>query len=270
MERVLSVLLIPIAIALAFRLFRRFAPNPVKPDQTRDLSKVEQKRFGRWQAASVIPFFAFTAALGLGWYYVLCTIGEGWIFYRNPDARFLLAPSSAYWALPALFLGIVTSAIPTTFLFKALLGTQYGRFEEFTNFQAGFQGRKIFTFLSVLVGVGAVFFLVAGVRGYTAFDDNGMKVNRVFSWQPDSYSYDSILAIQARPGYAGRRGKRIRRPHYVVSFRGGKSWSTLGGLRDPDPDEETEIMRFVAERSGVPITGSLTGNPGEPMKRLKN
>jgi len=84
---------------------------------------------------------------------------------RHPDARFLLAPSSAYWALPALFLGIITSAIPTTFLFKALLGTPYGRFEEFTNFQAG--------------------------------------------------------------------------------------------------DEETEIMRFVAERSGVPITGGLTGKPKE-------
>lgn len=263
MDRVLSLLLIPFAIALAFRFFRRWAPPPAKSSPGEEFTEAERKRFARWEAASIIPFIVFAAFLGWGWHFVLRSVGEGWIVYRNPDARYVLSPSSSYWALPALFLGIITSAVPLTMLFRLLLRDRYGRFVEFTNARAGFDSRKILRVFAVLVALGAGAFLLAGVRGYSVFDDNGIKESRVFSRQPEIYTYDSILSIQARQGLTGRRGKWIRRPHYVVTFRGERNWSTLGNLRDPAPVQETRIMRFVSEKSGVPITGSLKGKPPE-------
>ena len=49
-------------------------------------------------------------------------------------------------------------------------------------------------------------------------------------------------------------GSTIPRPHHVILFDDGTSWSSDEGLRDPMPVVDGQIAQLVSERSKRPIT----------------
>jgi hypothetical protein len=49
-------------------------------------------------------------------------------------------------------------------------------------------------------------------------------------------------------------GKVIDRPRHVLLFDDGSSWSSDSGFRDPVPELDDQIARFVSRKAGVPIT----------------
>jgi hypothetical protein len=117
----------------------------------------------------------------------------------------------------------------------------------------GFDGRRVFVWLAALVTAGSSFCFLAGVTSFARFDEAGVEIGRPLGFRSTFYRYARVKAIEHRATFRAPNGNTIQRPHYVILFDDGTSWSTRGGLRDPVPDLDGRIAQLVARESGRSI-----------------
>lgn len=84
--------------------------------------------YHRWEVGSIVPFFTFSALLGFAWYAAL-KAAAGLCDHSTLGTRFLVQPTSIFWAIPSMFLGMVSSAIPLAWLYRWLLRDRYAGLE---------------------------------------------------------------------------------------------------------------------------------------------
>ncbi|HWE35850.1 MAG TPA: hypothetical protein VG406_04700 [Isosphaeraceae bacterium] len=245
-----------IVTGLAFALCRGLIPvRPGAADEP-PLTDEERRRYARWESASIVPLFVFAPLLGFAWYLALRDATR--LFpHDRPGTLFLVEPIGVYWMLPALFLGIVSSAVPMTLLYRALLGDRFGRFVRSCNERVGFDSWRLLRWLTALIALGSVAWFVVGVTTFACFDGAGVEIARPLEFRGTYYNYARVRTIEHRATFRAPNGNTISRPHYVVSFDDGSSWSTRGGLRDPVPDLDERIVRLVARKSGRAIVERL-------------
>jgi hypothetical protein len=247
-----TAVLTPIAIGLSFAVFRRVFPARVADPLAEPITDDERRVYRRWETGSLLPFFVFAPLLGYAWYITLK--GGADLFHRpDPVMRFLVRPSDYFWGVPALFLGIITSAIPINGLYRILLRDRCQRFERYCNERTGFDGSRVLVFFAVLVFGGAAVFFAAGVTSFARFAEAGVEVGRPLSFRSRFYEYTRVRAIEHRATFRAPNGKTVQRPHYVILFDDGAYWSTREGCRDPVPEVDEPIVRFVSRLSGRAI-----------------
>lgn len=245
---------IPIAIGLCNVLLRYyFPPRPNDPDEP-PLTEDERRYYGRRYVGWGLPAIFFFVPL-LGFLSYLALKGLAGLFHQaTPTTRFAIFPEPIYWALPAGFIGIVSSAIPTGWLFQVLLRDRCRRFERYCREREGCEGGPALLMFSVLVVIGSAIGFVAGVTTFARFEQDGMEIGRTFELRSTRYGYERVAAIEHRTTFLARDGSRISRPHHVIRFDDGSSWSTREFLRVPLPGPDGQLAEFVAQRSGKPIT----------------
>lgn len=244
--------LIAIAMGLSFPLCRRiFAARDADPSEG-PLTDEERRIYRRWELVSPLLFLPFMPMLGFAWYFVLRG-AAGLVRHGTPDTRFLVETSAIVWALPALFLGAISSAIPLDWLYRALLRERYRRFERYCYERMGFDGNRLLVGLAVLIFAGSAVFFLAGVTSFARFTDAGIVIERPLSFRSEFRAYSRVRAIEHRATVPAGNGKAARRPHHVILFDDGTSWSTREGLRDPVPDVDAQVAQFVSRRSGRAI-----------------
>lgn len=165
---------------------------------------------------------------------------------------FSVAPDAAYWALPSIFLGIITSAVPLTAMYKLLLRDRYGEYDHYCSTRVGFSTNRVGAVLATLVIVGAGAFLLFGVRSRVDFLGDSISIRR-FGHEQTVYPYSSIRSIYSASHVRAPNGKIVHRPHYIIVFDGGDRWSTRDGLRDPKLHTDSVLVRYVATRSNRPV-----------------
>jgi hypothetical protein len=142
-----TAFLVPIAIGLSFALFRRLCPARLAGGAEFPLTDEERRVYRRWEAGALVPFFIFAPLLTFAWYLALKG-AAGYFEHVAPGTRFLTGPAPVFWALPAIFLGLVLSALPMVSLYRALLGDRYRRYERFCSERVGFDGKRVFAWLA--------------------------------------------------------------------------------------------------------------------------
>jgi hypothetical protein len=241
--------LIPIAVGLLFALLRRICPSRADNSSDASLTGEERRVYRRWEVGSVLPLFLFAPLLGYAWYLVLKGAAE-LVRHETPDTLILVQPTWI-WSLPAGFLAIITSAIPVEWLYRALLRHRYRRFERFCNERAGFDAGRAMVWLAALVVAGSAVFFLAGVTSFARFTESGINIGRPLSLRSESYEYARVRAIEHRSTIQGPGDNKIGRPHYVIHFDDGTSWSTLDGLlRVPEPELDGRMAQLVSDRTG--------------------
>ena len=240
---------IPIAIGLSFALCRRiFAAREADPTEE-PITDEERRIYRRWELASPLPFCLFMTILVIAWYFALR--GAAALFqHETSGTRFLVEPTAIVWALPALLLGSITAVIPLDWLYRALLRDRYRRFERYCYERIGFDGNRVLVGLATLVSAGSAVFFLAGVTSFARFTDAGVEIGRPLSFTSHFREYARVRAIEHRATYRASDGNAVRRPHHVILFDDGTSWSTREGLRDPVPEVDQEIAQLVSRRSG--------------------
>jgi hypothetical protein len=241
--------LVPIAIGLLLALFRRLCPTRVADGADPTLTDEERRVYVRWEVGEIVPFFILAPLLGFAWYFALKG-AAGQFQHVAPGTRFLVRPTSIYWAIPAIFLGIISPAVPIEWLYRCLLRERYRRFERDCNERMGFDGRRAFAWLAAFVAIGSSVGFVAGVTSFARFDEAGIEIGRPLSFRSKFYTYKSVTLIEHRATVRAPNGNIVQRPHFVIDFDDGTSWSCEQLLRDPEPELDARIAQLVAQKSG--------------------
>ncbi len=188
-----------------------------------------------------VSYFGMTGAAGL--------------FHRETHSttRFLVQTSWVSWCLPALFLGMGTCWIPLDGLYRVLLRDRYRRYERYCIERYGFDGRRLLVCLAVIAIAGSAVFFLAGATSCTRFSDAGIEIQRPFSFRSVFYVYAQVRSIEHRATVRAPIGNTAARPHHVIVFDDGALWNSRADLRDPAPELDGRIAKFVSQRSERPI-----------------
>ncbi|WP_435005276.1 hypothetical protein P12x_003171 [Tundrisphaera lichenicola] len=240
------------AVRAAFELFRRVFPLRVADPSEPGLTQEERDSYRRWELGSLLPLFLLVPATGYGWYLALSETAR-FLHPEAPDTQYLLRPIPILWCFPAFFLGIITSAIPLTVLYRALLGERYRRYVRACDERVGFDGYRAFSWMAIVIVVGSVLFTFLMARTYTRFTKDGIEIARTLSLQGALYEYNRVRSIERRSTFRAPNGNTIHLPHFVLNFDDGGSWSTREGFRDPEPELDGQIARWISRRSGRAI-----------------
>ena len=119
--RIFEAMAVPVGVPLALYLLAKLFP--FKPDalpkESVPLDALRSK-YAKWDRATLIPFFVFW---GLGSY--LLFQGLIWIYHpslpHSHENRYVMLPDQYFFALPAMFVGILLSALSTDLLYRLLL-----------------------------------------------------------------------------------------------------------------------------------------------------
>jgi hypothetical protein len=233
-------------------ILRWLFPPPDDAFADEPITDLEYRVYRRWEVGGVFPFFLLVAALSCAWYLGL-TWAANLLHHDVPGTRFLIRPTPPFWMIPAFFLGMITSAIPLDWLYRALLRERYRRFNRFCAERAGFDGRRLLACLSVIIFAASTSFFLAGVTSFCRFTDAGVEIQRPFSIRSVFYGYSRVRGIEHRSTSRAPAGNTVKRLHHVILFDDGTSWSSRDGLRDPQPDMDGKIADLVSRRSRRPI-----------------
>ncbi|MFO0956849.1 MAG: hypothetical protein U0800_05195 [Isosphaeraceae bacterium] len=243
---------VKIVIKVLLALLRRFFPPQPDAESEPFFTEEEIRIFNRWELGTIPAFLICIPLLSLAWYFPL-TWAAHWVQQRAPGDRFLLVPSPFYWALPSLFLGIISSSVAVAMLLRALLRDRYRRFVRYGNVRAGIDGWAAFRWLAAIVIGGSILGILVGLTSYARFDEEGVEIGRPLRFQGQFYPYRSIQSIEHRATLIAPNGNTVRRPHHVLLFEDGTTWSTREGARDPIPDLDVPMSEFIAKQAGRTI-----------------
>ena len=235
----------------SFALFRWLLPAPVTASGDTAISDEECRSFRRWDGAAVL-WLLLAAILGYAWY-----LGMTWaasLFHDEAvSALFVIRTSPIAWALPALFLGLISSLIPLDLLYRALLRERYRRYVRHSNERAGFDGKRLMVCFAILVLVGSTVFFLAGATNFTRFTEAGIEIQHPFAFRPTFYGYNRVRFIERWATAQAPSGNKLAHPHLVIVFDDRTSWNSREGLRVPVRGIDDKIAQLVSERSKRPI-----------------
>lgn len=236
---------------MSFALFRRYFPTlPDDPSES-PLSDEERRVYRVWEMMGVLPVFVIIPLLTFAWYRTLN--GAVGLFHQEvPRTRFVVQPNPLWWFGPALLLGIISAVIPVFGLYRVLLRERFRRFQRFCNEHVGFAADRVLKLLATIIIAGSAVFFVVAVRSFARFTEAGVEFGRPLSFRGSFYKYTRVQAIEHRATFRAPIGNSVQRPHYVILFDDGASWSSedfLGATHD----EAYRIAQLVSVRSGRAI-----------------
>lgn len=237
----------------SFRLCRRlFLLRPLDPSEI-PLSDEERRIYRRWEVGALRLIFLFAPALGYLWFHAL-KWGAGRFPQETPETLFLLRPDSLIWSSPAMLLGLLSSVVPITALYLALLGRRRcHRFNRFCSERVGFDGYRVLALLLFVYVVGTLVFFSVAVRSFTRFTGFGVEIAQVIPPGRTFHEYGRVRSIEHRASFRAPIGNTVCRPHYVIAFDDGSAWYSNGVYNLPH-ELAVRIARMVAQRSGRAIT----------------
>ena len=215
----------------------------------------------RWLNALLVPVFPVTfLALGVGWAALFQYLGEQ--HARDfPPAVFLFKPFSygLVCAVPALFLGILSTLPLLALLGRLILGRQ--RFLEYLFWDEGRLGAgsadrviRLLSGLAVLVGVGSAVFVGLAMNWYARFGEDGIAIKRLFAVREEAHPYGDVeqvvVSSQRRVGDEVFPGVDVG-----LRFRDGRTWRTGQTFPLPaDAAERDRFLEFLRRKTGRPFT----------------
>jgi hypothetical protein len=242
--------MIEAAIEIVFELFRRWFPLPALDSSERPLSREERRVYRVWELMASVPLILFAGALIYLWYLALKLAAD--LYFRVPaDTVYLVQPPAFVWIFPAFMLGILSAGIPLNGLYFVLLRHRFRRFSRFCDERVGFDGFRAFRATAIVFIISCLVYSWIVASFFARFTQEGVEIGRPL-WFGNFYNYKQIRRIEYRATFQAPNGNIVNRPHYVILFDDGASWSS-DRLFDAGSDEAAKIVELVSRRSGRAI-----------------
>ena len=217
----------------------------------------------KWLNLLFVPLFIVTfLGLGAGWAALFHLLGEEHA-RTFPSGVFLFKPFvyGVIFAVPGLFLGILTTIPLLMFLARLVLGkrrfVEYLYWDEGRTAERGMKPEKMirsFSVLALLVGVGSAIFVCLVMNWYACFTEDEIVIKRLLGLRAEVHRYDAVQEIVVTSHR--RMGKKMMEgPDLGVRFDDGRTWRTGQTFQLPrDPDRVANLIDFLRRKTGKPIT----------------
>ena len=199
-----------------------------KPMRERLLIAEQQRREGGaevqytgYLALALLTFFVIAPIIGYGWYQVIRSLAESNRPSIAPtDIAYLQDP--AMWMLPAIFLAIISSAIPLDAACKVIMRDRY----EACMIASMRHGQVRYSpwmlpWLNWIMATFAIILVTLGSGWYVVFRSNDVILNRFWSVGEQRFAYTDATDLAKVARITAPNGNVKNRPHVAVRFADG-------------------------------------------------
>jgi hypothetical protein len=221
--------------------------QPVKKTE-KDFDQLA-KEYSKWEMFALVPLFIFTPAIGfLIWYFldlasrsILSSLGEN---------IFLFPPTTAVWALPAIFMSIFLAAIPMHYLYLGLLGKQrYSEYTEYGNLKHSMDSWKVLRYMAYVCIPICIAFSGLALDSYIRVTEDTFVSNDLLSLGERAHNFDEIESIELTKSFKAPNGNIVRRSYYAIEFKDGYIYDFDNSLSELGFEEQREIISYITKGS---------------------
>ena len=207
-------------------------------------------RYRRWDRIARLLMFLFAGIFGYLFWLMLCAVEAARTALLG-SANFVLTPVPIFFALPAIFAGILFAAIPLKFALTKILGSEgYDRLADYSDRRQGINSKRVFRHL-VIIGVTLI---VASVllafQTYATVSAEGLVIHPYFAIHKREYGWSDINRITLVKSFSAPNGSvRRDRPYYVVEMTDGYQLNFHSTLLEVPLRDQRRLVVFLAEHS---------------------
>jgi hypothetical protein len=222
------------------RKFFLYTPSSNLPEPPEPLLN-----FQTWYMNAAGLWFLGWAVSGFLSFKVLSTIAN--IYHAPAEGICLIPIDEAYWAMPAIFGGMVLAIPFSCSILKLLLRDRYVAFLRLCE-KSSRINNKANWFLCYWVTIGVLISIYLGLNTYTRFSELGIAIHPYFGLQEETYSYTGVRSLEL-VAVPLRTRTSSPQSYYKIVLGNGSEWKT--SIFDPGsiPPLYTEAMQFVASRT---------------------
>jgi hypothetical protein len=241
---------LPIVIAL----IGKWMPYREKPADFSELPLEElQRRYAKWELFATLPLIVFTTLFGVLFYFLFRTVRDALLPGVGPG-QILLLPHPGVLALPAGFLGLMSSAMPTHWLLSYLLKDRYSEYTHYCNKKVGFDSWRVLRWMTVGIVVICVVVMPPMFDWYVLCTDQGIDSNDYFSIGTRHHDFASLREVRRIAKFKAPNGKILDKPYFQLVFQDGYLWSSRDMCVAPDLPGNEAVAQFAGKHGGKPIT----------------
>ena len=235
------------------QFFARQLPRwfPVSPGEELTYTLADQQQFQRQYRFVTLLYFIMVPLISYLAYLVLSGLLS--LYDRLIPATYQAPVDPAYWAIPAVFLGIALSGIPIWFFNRWRLKDRFPRLLAFFNQQYRYDQRKAGLAFTAAGLVLVLALIVVGLNLYVRLTPNSVATGGFFGLLENRRSYAEITRLEERIRLDGDNPAQIRDHTFLIEFSDGSRWQTNSFGRRPVPPVYRELLDFAGLRSGKPV-----------------
>ena len=241
-----AAIAVPIFMALIGRV-KSFQPEKKTGKDFDELCA----EYSKWERLGLVLLFIFSPLIGFSIWFTL-DFSSSLITDSLEDSVFIFSPTTAVWALPAIFLSIFLSVIPLHFIFLKLLGNKrYAEYTEYGNLKHGMDSWKVLKYMAYLFIPICLFFSALALDSYIRITNTTFIVNNLLSIGEREYRFEEIRSIELTKSFKAPNGNIVRRSYYTVNFIDGNTHEFDNSLNELNFDQQQKIVSFIIDRVDV-------------------
>ncbi|MES2453994.1 MAG: hypothetical protein V4594_00560 [Bacteroidota bacterium] len=252
MQNEIAAILTSIATFLLYKFFSKIIPvssSWYTTDKSLALLKIKYRVF---EIKYISLTFLSTAALAFFFFQLFQLITDSRTEGID-DARILIKPDMAILLLPAVFDGLLVSAILAPIFGERHLQNDWNEYMAYNNLKYKFNYQKGMTYILRFVGILVIPMTIFALDMYSSFGEHSIKLNPFLGIGVKTYNYSAISSLSRVMKVKAPNGDILNEPHVVIKFKDGAEWSTRSDGFD-DEQKNQEIIDLVASKTKKQIT----------------
>jgi hypothetical protein len=248
---VVGALSAAICVPIIFALLRKSRTYKyVGESQTAKTDDEVTGRYRKWDRVARLLVILFAGILGYLFWLMLCAVETARTALLG-SANFLLTPLPIFFALPALFAGILFAAIPLKFVLTKILGSEgYDRLVNYWDRRQGINSKRLFRHLVIFGITLIVASVLLAFQTYATASAEGLTIHPYFAIHEREYGWSDISRITFVKSFSAPNGSvRRDRPYYVVEMTDGYRLNFHSTLLEVPLRDQRRLAVFLAEHS---------------------
>lgn len=244
-------LLIPLSILGIIALFKKLFPVNQQPIKYGDK---EQKEYVKIYWLANLLFYLGWLIGGILSYIVLSWFSVLWT--NIIKTVYMASLDKAFWAGPAMFLGILFGWLFSSVTLKSWNKQKYQNTQMFYDASWQLNSLKAGKVILAIYLFGILGMVYVGLTSYTRFTEDGVYTHRSFSRSPEYHSYQDITRVEE----VVKVNSRSEDHNFLVQFSDGRQWRTTAYKPNQIPPHFVEMMEFVANKSQLEFIQTTIDN----------
>lgn len=241
---------VPLAVATAFSLLRRYLPARTSKSQSAPISATEMQEFEemKWTVGTAILLVGACFALGS---YRLLLLANHFFAKADGPTRFQLLPTTAiWWFFPGF--GAASLAWEITLLLWSLFldRQKAGRYTQWSNDKTGFNATRVLRWAALGIALPIAVATLLALPMRASLRENDIMI-RGYGFRPARhYPYSDARRLAVIHGFRTREGKFESRAEILVQFSDHYCWHS-GDNRDFTASIDPEVLAFLQQKTGL-------------------